>query len=342
MIKMLPREYVLYQITHRETNRIPFTLAFEGTVWNALNNYYQNVAWNKSLNPYIRYVASIDNNLVKYTDGDMSVDAYGSTWNNARWHIDKPALPDANFENYTFPDSSVFTRQITDNISSIEKSCKENSGYFRVINMGWGIFERSWIMRGFENALADMLAEPTFYRELTERITDIYVEGVRACKDVDADAILFGDDWGDQRGVIMGAELWRKFIKPCWKRVYEEVHKQNKIVMSHSCGSIYSILGDAIDIGLDVYESVQPEPDNMNPYDLKKEFGNDITFWGCLGTQRLLPFGKPDEIISEIDKLCENMGKGGGYILAPAKPLQEDMPLENILAVVEKFKSLIP
>ncbi len=75
----------------------------------------------------------------------------------------------------------------------------------------------------------------------------------------------------------------------------------------------------------------------MNPYELKQRFGARITFWGGLGSQSLIPFGTPDEIRAEVAKLCREMGRGGGYILSPAKPLQPETPTENAAAVIESF-----
>lgn len=89
--------------------------------------------------------------------------------------------------------------------------------------------------------------------------------------------------------------------------------------------------------GLEVYESVQPEAAGMNPFEFKKKWGDRITLWGCLGSQSIIPFGTPDEIRSHIRKLCIEVGKGGGFIIAPAKPLQPETPLENAVAILEAF-----
>ena len=88
---------------------------------------------------------------------------------------------------------------------------------------------------------------------------------------------------------------------------------------------------------LDVLESVQPEPAGMNPYELKRQWGEKITFWGGLGSQSTIPFGTPEEIKAEVSKLRREMGRGGGYILAPAKALQPGTPIENAVAVFEAF-----
>jgi len=94
---------------------------------------------------------------------------------------------------------------------------------------------------------------------------------------------------------------------------------------------------DIIEIGLDVLESVQPEAEGMYPYELKKKWGDKITFWGTLGSQSTIPFGTPEEIKNEVQKLYREMGKGGGYILAPAKPIQPGTPTENTVAIFEAF-----
>ena len=113
---------------------------------------------------------------------------------------------------------------------------------------------------------------------------------------IPVDGIMFGDDWGYQRGVILGARRWRQFLKPHLARMYARVHEAGKYVLTHCCGSIEEILPDLIEIGLDVYQSVQPEAANSNPYKLKRTYGRQMTFWGGLGSQSTIPFGTPGGI----------------------------------------------
>jgi uroporphyrinogen decarboxylase len=140
-----------------------------------------------------------------------------------------------------------------------------------------------------------------------------------------------------QDGILIGARRWRKIIKPLMRLLYECVRRAGKYTLTHSCGSVAKILPDLIEIGLDVYESVQPEAKNNNPYELKRKFGKEITFWGGLGSQSLLPFGAPAEIKCEVAKLCQEMGHDGSCILAPAKAIQPETPLENAAAALEAF-----
>ena len=163
---------------------------------------------------------------------------------------------------------------------------------------------------------------------------------LKTCEDIPADAIFFSDDWGDQRGIIMGEKNWRRFFKPCWAKIYSEVHRQGKKSMHHCCGSIASIYDDLIEIGMDCHESVQPEAYNMAPELIKEKFGKRISFWGCLGSQGLLYSGSPIEIKREIIRLHNLFKDDGGYILAPAKPLFDNMDIEKAVAVIETLSEL--
>ena len=338
---MNARETVLNQLKQIETTEVPYTLEFEQDIAADMDKYYGGQEWKKEIKKFIDFPFPLNTIGEKKIDDLHSKDYYGSVWKIYKniSHIVKPALSEPNFNNYKMPDLDVF-------LEPLEKAClkqnavkmmKENKERAQFISMGWGIFEASWRIRSFEDALCDMLTEPDFYEELIGRLTELYVGMVKYCADLPADAIVLGDDWGDQRGLIMGSDLWRKFIKPAWKKVYDEIHKQGKFVISHSCGSVSEIMPDMIEIGLDMLESCQPEAANMNPYENKAKFGGKLGFWGALGNQSTIQFGTPAEIKAEVVKLKREMSKGGGYILAPAKSVQNGTPLENAIAVFEAF-----
>jgi uroporphyrinogen decarboxylase len=335
--RLTPREAILEQIHHRETRPIPFTLPIEQNVCESLDEHYGGPSWRQKLKPYIVSVGGIPMMQRKAISDNQETDLFGSIWRIDRRprRLEKPALLEPSFEGYTFPSPDAF---VDPNLKeNVQKALQNHPNSFTTLGMGWGLWEGSWGIRGFENALMDVVAEPDFFEELLDRLTEIFVTNLAKFEDLPADAVMFGDDWGDQRGVMIGPERWRKFMKPRFARIYEAVHAQGKRVISHCCGSIADIMPDIIEIGMDVLESVQPEARGMNPYELKKKWGDKITFWGGLGSQSVIPFGTPDEIRSEVRKLCREMGKGGGYILAPAKPLQPETPTENAVAVLEAF-----
>lgn len=335
---MTPKEMVLEQINHRETRPVPFTLSFEPNIAEALDEYWGGPDWRKRLTPYILGVPSgVVTSSREPIDDVYGRDPYGGIWRLDRrpYHLETPPLAGPTLEGYGFPRPQAFFRPGLKEEG--RAMCANNSDSFLTLSLGWGLFEASWGIRGFENILVDSVTEPDFYEELLDRLMANFLAFVEYVSDLPVDAIMFGDDWGDQRGVILGPERWRKFLKPRWAKIYEAVHARGKYVITHCCGSVVDIMPDIIEIGLDVLESVQPEARGMNPYELKRQWGDKLTFWGCLGSQSTIPFGTPEHIRSEVRRLCAEMGKGGGYILAPAKALQPETPIENAVAVVEAF-----
>ena len=333
---MTHRDYVLAAINHEDADRVPYMLGFEGGTDKELDAYHGSTEWRKKVQPYMMSVGGVDTLAEEKIDETFARDGFGSLWRMDRrpWHLEKPILSEPSLEGLDWPEPERFACTSRDDL---DQCTGPNAEKFSICSIGWGLFEQSWRIRGFQEVMMDSVMEPDFYEELLDRLTDLYLKHVERCKDIPADAIQFGDDWGEQRGVTLGPDRWRKFIKPRWAKIYEAVHAQGKYVMSHSCGSVADIMPDIIEIGMDVLESVQPEPAGMESFGLKKKYGDKITFWGCLGSQSTIPFGTPQEIHERVDSLCREMGRGGGFILAPAKSIQPGTLPENSAAVVEAF-----
>ncbi|HHX64736.1 MAG TPA: hypothetical protein GX702_07600 [Chloroflexi bacterium] len=334
---MTPKERVIAQIEHRETDWIPYTLGFEGDVAERLDAYYGEDAWRSLLDIPICHLPVP--NLVVDTDAPSPtvIDPYSIVWQIDRrpFHLLDAPLKEPSLEGYRFPDlDDYFTPEWRE---AALAAINADPDRFWVAGFGFGLFERTWTLRGFTEALTDALAEPDFYDELVERIAQHQIDIIDRLLELPLDGIMFSDDWGYQQGVLLGPELWRRYIKPRLARQYAHVHQAGRYTLSHCCGSVVDIMPDIVEIGLDVLESVQPEARGMNPYDLKREWGEQITFWGGLGSQSTIPFGTPAEIRAEVARLCKEMGREGGYILAPAKALQPETPTENAAAVVESF-----
>ena len=340
---MIFREIVKKRMNHEGTDITPYTVLFEPVLYEKLTEYYKDENWqSKMLKQYVTDAINVDTVQMQQVNDTYSKDGYGAMWkmDQKPWHLETPPLDEPDMKKYDFPSKERFVNPILQNKQAAIESCESDNEHYRIINMGWGIFEHTWRIRGFENALVDTIADEDFYKELTTKITDIYIAMLKACEDIPAEAYLFGDDWGEQRGVIIGADRWRKFIKPCWERVYAEVHRQGKISLQHSCGSISEIYDDLAEIGMDCHESVQPEANGMAPEFIKQKWGNKISFWGCLGSQSTLHYGTPAEIKSEIFRLRDLFKEDGGYMLAPAKPLPDEMPVEKAAAVVEALAEM--
>jgi uroporphyrinogen decarboxylase len=332
------KERVLAQIHHEETDIVPYTLGFEPGVPERLDEYYGSAAWRSRLDDAIRYISATSAEM--YVDESLrplSTDIYGTTWRTDRrpTHLETPALPEPTLKGYSFPPiTTIFQPGWKEKALEAIRPVQD---HFVVSGYSFGLFERTWTLRGFDNALIDAAGDPDFYEELCEQIAQHQLAIVEHLVQLPVDGIMFSDDWGYQDGVLLGAKRWRRFIKPRLARLYACAHSSGKYVLNHCCGSIVDILPDLIEIGLNVYESVQPEAKNNNPYELKRRFGDRLTFWGGLGSQSIIPFGRPEEIKAEVSRLRGEMSRGGGYILGPAKSIQPETPIENAVALVEAF-----
>lgn len=336
---MKPRDIVLEQIHHRETDPVPYTLGFEQDVGVRLDEHFGGDAWRERLVPYVVQCGAVANVSNDEIDDTHYRDAFGTVWRTDELPavVVEPGLKAPTFEGYAFPSVDTFLDPTAK--AQTAKRVAESSDSFTIVSPVLCLWQ-GWYLRGFENTLMDCVAEEDFFEELLERLTGLCLAFVRECADMQADAVMMGDDWGNQRGVMVGPERWRRFYKPRYARIFQAIHDQGKLAIMHCCGSVADIMGDIIEIGLDVLESVQPEAAGMDPYELKRRWGRSITFWGGLGSQSTIPFGTPAEIRREIRRLRCEMGKGGGYILAPAKPLRPETPTENAAAVVEGFLDL--
>ena len=330
------KERVLAQIRHHETHPVPYTTQLPEEVCVRLDEHFGGTAWRDTVDDAIRKVPS----AVPGADGwerPLARDAYGSVWRTdlRPVHLVEPVLKEPSLRGFRFPSVDTFCTPEWE--SQARRLAADHPDHFLTAGLSYGLFERSWALRGLEQSLMDAVTEPAFYGELMERIAEHHLAIVERLLELPVDGIMFGDDWGYQQGVLLGPARWRRFIKPHYKRIYGRVHAAGKLALSHCCGSVVDILPDIIEMGLDVLESVQPEARGMDPYDLKRRFGGDITFWGGLGAQSTVPFGTPAEIRAVVRRLCREMGRGGGYILASAKPMEADTPVENAAAVVEAF-----
>jgi uroporphyrinogen decarboxylase len=333
------RELVIDQIRHQETQPIPYMLEVEDEVARQLDEYWGSADWRARIDNAIEHIPGPhpDLGIAEWEQGVPHTDLFGSTWltNGTLTHLEEWPLKGPSLQGYTFPAiDDCFILNWED--AALAAFQKNGGQKFLVCGIGFGVFERAWTLRGFDNVLADSAESPAFYQELVEAITDHQLLLLERILALPVDGILFSDDWGYQKGVIIGPARWRRVIKPCYERLYARVHAAGKFTLNHCCGSIAAILPDLVEIGLDVYESVQPEAANNNPYELKRSFGKDITFFGGLGAQSM-PHFTPAGVKAEIRKMRAEMGQGGGFILAPAKPIPTGTPVEVAAAVVEEF-----
>lgn len=204
--------------------------------------------------------------------------------------------------------------------------------------VGGSLFERGWALCGFENYLSYVAGEEEFVEEMTGKLADYCCKEMSLLKGTGLDAVRIGDDWGFQNALMVQPEVWRRIFKKHYQRVFRAAHDAGLVTMMHSCGKIEDIIPDLIEAGLDVLHPLQPESNNV--VRCQREFGKDITFWGALGSQSTIPFGRPEDVRREVRDRLKLFGKGG-YILAPAGAAPAETPAENILAIVDEARAQI-
>ncbi len=203
-----------------------------------------------------------------------------------------------------------------------------------------GYFEWGCWGRGFSQFCMDIMVD----RDLVRALWDVWeqeklhrLETVIKPLAPYVDVFLNGDDFGMQNGPFISPEVFRDVIAPYYKRLYGKLKDvaPDSFAMHHSCGSIYKLLDDLIDMGVEILNPIQPSAADMEPEALKEAADGRICFHGGIDLQHLLPFGTPDEVRAEATRRMKILGNGGGYICAPAHSLPTDVPPENIIALFE-------
>jgi uroporphyrinogen decarboxylase len=197
------------------------------------------------------------------------------------------------------------------------------------------IFETAWALRGLEQMLIDMVVQP----ELADHILDIpyhyHLEAAKKLVEMGADMIWTGDDVGAQHEMLISPTMWRRFLKGRMADFISELRtiNPNVRVAYHSDGDVSRIIPELIEIGVDVLNPIQPA--SMDPAEIKKQYGDRLSFWGTIDEQHTLPFGSPDDVAREVRDRLGTVGRGGGLILAPTHHVQLDTPLDNFWAMVD-------
>ena len=209
-----------------------------------------------------------------------------------------------------------------------------------VIVAGCNLFEWGTFLRRIDNFLMDLVTEPEKVEELLDALMEQHLATLeKVCQAVGdvADILRFGDDLGTDQGPFMAPRLYRRLFKPRHTilNAYVHQHSQMKTYL-HSCGSIYRLLPDLIEAGYDVINPVQTMTRDMEPERLKKEFGNQITFWGGgANTRSILNRGTPEEVKDDVRRNIEILAPGGGFIFNTIHNILPDVPPENIVAMFE-------
>lgn len=282
------------------------------------------------------------------TEDGVFYDPYGIGYRAVNGHMEICVNPlrDADIDTvvkYELPDAEKIDRKLIEKWAQQARFLKENTDYAVVAEHPvLGVFEIGCWMFGFDDYLYRCAAEPEVVHAFSERILayqkrviEIYYSALGKY----IDCTTSGDDFGTQTGPFVSTDMFCDLIKPYFKdRVSYTKKFTDAFFKHHTCGSVYNFIPDLIDCGVDILNPIQPGVYMMEHERLKADFGDKIAFWGGIDTQHLLPEGSPDEVKAETKRILSIMDKKGGYILAPAHTIQQDVNAENICAIYEGAK----
>jgi len=374
---MTHRERVLAALEHRETDRIP--IDFGGTYTTTI--YYsayerlkaclgldhETVIYSKT-----RRLAVPHESVLRRFDVDTRMLALGAYEGNQR-ELDEATYLDewgttwrkAEDGHYLYVDGPFFDQKRP----VIEERIKgawpdpNNPGYYRglkeraqalrqesdcaiILNMPVGVIHQGQFLRGFANWLKDLYKNRAFMDCLMEEIATRWIQVAETALDItgeNVDVVFFGDDLASQLAPLFDPAMYREIIKPHHKRMIRAVKDKRDVkLLYHSCGAVSTMIEDLIDIGVDAVNPVQVGAQGMDPKELKARFGDRIAFWGGIDTQRVLPFGTPDEVRAEVRRMIDCVALGGGYVLNSVHNIQNDVSAENIVAMFDEARTYRP
>ncbi len=195
-------------------------------------------------------------------------------------------------------------------------------------------------LRGVEQIFTDLALNPELVECLLEHLTTYYLEyneRVFQAAEGQFDVFMMGDDFGMQTGLLMSVKMWERYFEKGFRRFIELAHRYGLKVMHHTCGAVEPLIPKFIDAGLDILQSLQPRAKGMDLEPLKQKYGRHLALHGSIDIQQTLPYGTPADVRREVEERMSAGKPGGGFIICTAHNLQRDVPIENIVALLEAY-----
>jgi uroporphyrinogen decarboxylase len=280
------------------------------------------------------------------------VDEWGIEWHMPKeggWYYDMrrhpmaELLPEDAMGRLQYPDPTDTSRYVGMK-EKAEEYFRNGRAYILGRNAA-GILEVSLWVRGFQDFFMDMIANKTFAEWLLDKVMEVKWNYWDIILDTVGENVLViseADDLAAQNGPLISPKVYRELIKPRHTQLFSMIKKKAKArvyIFFHSCGAVGELIPDLIESGVDILNPVQVSAAGMNTSELKRDFGNDITFWGGgVDTQYVLPRGSKREIVDEVKRRIEDLAPGGGFVFSAVHNIQGDVPPENIMTMWEAFR----
>ncbi|MHC4617736.1 MAG: uroporphyrinogen decarboxylase family protein [Planctomycetota bacterium] len=348
---MTSKERVLTALEHRQPDRCPCDYIGTPEVDEKLKKHFQTDSMDVVLSKFgadLRVVDApyIGPKLRKWDDGRFE-NYWGSirkpVSNEAGTYDEAVEFPYAEFKSVEDVEKFRWPKVEWFDFSRLGEDCKKYSNYAIVFGSpgNMDLINGTSYGRGVEQTIYDIaLEDPIGLACMEKRFKCCYEISKKALETAvgKIDILWIGDDYGTQNSLLMSPAKWRKLFFGKLKEMCALGHEYGAKVMLHCCGSTRPLWPELIEAGVDIYQTVQPEAKDMDPAELKAEFGGQICLHGTISIQKTLPFGTPEDVAAEVRQRIETVGKDGGLIVAPAHNCQPDTPVENLLTLYETAK----
>jgi len=208
-----------------------------------------------------------------------------------------------------------------------------------ILNLEVGIMHQCQFLRGFEAWLMDLASDPRYAATLMDRVLEIWLceaqAMIRAVGD-NADVIVYADDIALQNSTMVSPRVYKTLLRPRLKQVFDALKSSGLKILYHTCGSVEPLIGDFLAMGVDALNPIQVSARGMDDTAaLKRQWGRQLTFWGAIDSQHVLPRGAPEDVRREVFRRLDDLAHGGGYVLAAVHDIQAEVPPQNICAMFD-------
>lgn len=282
---------------------------------------------------------------IETVSDDTFIDEWGVRWHKpekGHYYVERaPFREDATaaaVAAHAWPAPASLTN--TEGAAEAVRRLREETDYAISLELRGRVMSIGQFLRGFEDWMMDLADNHAFVDALLERTTELQIaanDALLAEVGELVDIVYTSDDLGCQGGTLVSPACYAERFRPHFARIWQHIRSSTSaFLMHHCCGSVRPLIPSFIDLGVQVLNPVQVSASDMQPAELKREFGRNLAFWGAVDTREVMPRGSTADVRAEVERRIRELAPGGGYILAAVHNLQREVPPANI---VEMFRA---